>query len=93
MKLIQIKNIVKGETCLVANCHGHGRFIGKLDNDLYEKYKGCSICQIGHGYYREFGNEIWIQVSPKLQKNLCKDCGWDNCWENPKHLYNIKKGN
>ena len=84
MKLKQIK----GKTfnaCLISNCTDIGNYIGTLNEELFETYKNCEITNIGSGMYNRFGTEIWINVTKRLQNKLCNNCGWENCYSNPKY--------
>ena len=84
MKLSQLKEIIEN-ACLVFDCIEYGRYIGELNDELFEKYKTSKVTGIGGGYYPEYGTQILIRPNKKLCKELCNNCGWNNCWDNPKH--------
>ena len=90
MKLKQLKGKVSN-ACLICHCISVGNYIGELNDETFEKYNNCEVVSIGSGMYNRFGTEIWIRLTKRLQNNLCKNCSWDNCWENPNHPEFIKK--
>lgn len=65
--------------------------IGVLDEELFDTYKNCKVTSLGGNLYNRYNEEIWIQPTKRLQCNLCKNCSWTNCWENPSHPENIQK--
>ena len=84
MKLKQLKDKVS-DACLICHCIDVGNYIGELNDESFEKYKNCEVVNIGYGCYKRFGTEIRIKLTKRLQNELCKNCGWNNCYENPNH--------
>lgn len=95
MKIIillkSLKEIIPEDTVLICSCIANGRFIGVLDERLFDTYKNCKVISVGGNFYNRYNEEIWIQPTKRLQCNLCKNCSWTNCWENPSHPENIRK--
>ena len=95
MKIIillkSLKEIIPEDTVLICSCIANGRFIGVLDEKLFDTYKNCKVISVGRNFYNRYNEEIWIQPTKRLQCNLCKNCSWTNCWENPSHPENIRK--
>ena len=89
--LKSLKEIIPEYTVLICSCIANGRFIGILDEELFETYKNCKVTSIGGNLYNRYNEEIWILPTKLLQNNLCKNCSWINCWENPNHPENIRK--
>lgn len=91
MLLKSLKEIIPEGTVLICSCIDNGRFIDALDEELFETYKNCKVTSIGGNFYNRYNEEIWILPTKRLQNNLCKNCSWTNCWENPNHPENIRK--
>ena len=62
-----------------------------LGSNEFDTYKNCKVTSLGGNLYNRYNEEIWIQPTKRLQCNLCKNCSWTNCWENPSHPENIQK--
>ena len=91
MLLKSLKEIIPEETALICSCIANGRFIDVLDEELFDTYKNCKVTSFGGNLYNRYNEEIGIQPTKRLQSNLCKNCSWRNCWENPNHPENIRK--
>lgn len=90
MKLKQLQNKISN-ACLISNCIDYGNYIGELTDESFEIYKNCNVTNISSGMYNRFGTEIWINVTKRLQRELCKNCKWTNCYGNPNHPELIKE--
>lgn len=95
MKIIillkSLKEIIPEDTVLICSCIANGRYIGILDENLFDIYKNCKVISIGGNFYNHYNEEIWIRPTKRLQSILCKNCSWTNCWENPNHPENLRK--
>lgn len=91
MVLKSLKEIIPEYTVLICSCIANGRFIGLLNEELFDTYRNCKVTSVGGNFYNRYNEEIWIQPTKRLQNNLCKNCSWTNCWENPNHPENLRK--
>ena len=95
MKIIillkSLKEIIPEDTVLICSCIANGRYIGILDENLFDIYKNCKAISVGGNFYNRYNEEIWIRPTKRLQSILCKNCSWTNCWENPNHPENLRK--
>lgn len=95
MKIIillkSLKEIIPEDTVLICSCITNGRYIGILDENLFDIYKNCKVISVGGNFYNRYNEEIWIRPTKRLQSILCKNCSWTNCWENPNHPENLRK--
>lgn len=95
MKIIillkSLKEIIQEDTVLICSCIANGRYIGILDENLFDIYKNCKVISVGGNFYNRYNEEIWIRPTKRLQSILCKNCSWTNCWENPNHPENLRK--
>ena len=95
MKIIillkSLKEIIPEDTVLICSCIANGRYIGILDENLFDIYKNCKVISVGGNFYNRYNEEIWIRPTKRLQSILCKNCSWTNCWENPNHPENLRK--
>jgi len=57
MKLKQLKGLTSF-ACLIANCHGYGKYIGQLNEEVYEKYQNCKVVKIDSDIYQRHGIEV-----------------------------------
>lgn len=95
MKIIillkSLKEIIPEDTVLICSCIANGRYIGILDENLFDIYKNCKVISVGGNFYNRYNEEIWIRPTKRLQSILCKNCSWTNCLENPNHPENLLK--
>ena len=74
MLLKSLKEIIPEYTVLICSCIANGRFIGILDEELFDTYKNCKVTSFGGNFYNRYSEEIWIQPTKGLQSNLWKNC-------------------
>lgn len=89
MRLKQLMEIVQGDVILMAGCLESGRYIGKLNDELYEEYKNCKVSRIERGYFSGFPIEIRIVPTKSQDKKLCKTCYCDTCSCSPQCISQI----
>jgi hypothetical protein len=95
MKLHQIDKLIDEDYALVANCIGNGKYISSSIEGTRTTYQNCKVVKIEHRQFFGRGLTIWIEPTIKLQKELCQNCAWDNCINNPSYdiykLYGIQR--
>lgn len=54
MLLKSLKEIIPEYTVLICSCIANGRFIGILDEELFDTYKNCKVTSFGGNLYNRY---------------------------------------